>query len=87
MVRTKIVPKEDMDIIRKYIPADEPGVILIAEEVLESLTEEQAAYVRKNDGEFANYGYGGEADAFVDFATTPGHYFFTGFLFPDGEED
>lgn len=84
MVKTKIVPKEDMEILKKYHSRE--SIVLIDEAVLDQLTEEQAAYIRKNDGRYANYGFGGEADLLVDIVDTTDHLFI-GFLFPDLDED
>lgn len=84
MVKTKIVPKEDMKILKKYLSGD--SIVLIDEAVLEQLTEDQVAYIRKNDGRYANYGFGGEADLLVDVVDSTDHLFI-GFLFPDPDED
>ena len=84
MVKTKIVPKEDMTILRKYLSGE--SIVLIDEAMLSELTEEQAAYVRKNDGRYANYGFGGEADMLVDLVQSSDHCFMN-FLFPEEDEE
>ena len=49
-----------MKVLRKYL--SEEAVVLVDEAVLEELTEEQNAYVKRNHVRYANYGFGGEAD-------------------------
>lgn len=83
MVKTKIVPKEDMAILRKYLSCE--GIVLIDEAILSELTETQATYVKKNDDQYANYDFGGEADMWVDMVDSTDHMFI-GFLFPEEEE-
>lgn len=85
MVKTIIVPKADMEILKKYI-GNEEAVVLIDEAVLSELSDEQTAYIRKNDGNYANYGMGGEADVMVDLVQSTDHYFID-FLFPELDED
>ena len=73
-----------MKVLRKYL--FEESIVLIEEAVLEALTEEQTAYVKRNDGRYANYDFGGEADMWVDMVSTTDHWFL-GFLFPDEVEE
>ena len=80
MVKTRIVPKEDMEVLKKYL--DEMGAVLIDESILDSLDDEQIEYLKKNDGRYANYDFGGDADIWVDLVTNVDHSFI-GFLFPE----
>lgn len=81
MVKTIIVPKEDMEVVRKYLrfkydsgcTAD--AVVLIDENILSSLPEEQASCIKKIDGMYANYKFYGEADMWVDIVDSTDHIF------------
>lgn len=81
MIKTIIVPKEDMEVVRKYLrfkydsgyTAD--AVVLIDENILSSLPEEQVFYIKKRDGIYVNYDFYGEADMWVDIVDSTDHIF------------
>lgn len=75
MATIKIVPKEDWEIIKEYLYADNGGaVVLIPEEKLENFSDEQAEALRSHDGDDTEYGFGGEPDFYVDVMESPGTF-------------
>lgn len=76
MVPIKIVPKEDMEVLKKYWGY--PGVVLIPETVFAGLpapVQEQLSERPEVD-----YDFGGESDIMVDVVLDKDHYFVQGQL-------
>ena len=75
MATVKIVPKEDWEIVRKYLGADDGGgLILVLEQNLRDFTEKEAQKIREKDGEYVYYDFGGEADIWIDVLLDPCDY-------------
>ena len=85
MATMRIVPKAHWDILQEYL-AVPSGVVLIREDVLDTMTDEQKAFLQENDGGETNYDFGGEADLWVETVITKDHYFF-GSVFPEPNEE
>ena len=67
MTKFMIVPKEDWEIINKYINNRNFGmIVLLPEQVLETLTEKQADEMRRQNDGYIEYDFGEEADYFLD---------------------
>lgn len=62
----KVVPPEDMAVLKKYLKASD-GIALIPEEL--------ANEMGVSDGQHADYDFGGNADIFVDIVESTDHYF------------
>jgi hypothetical protein len=66
----RVVPKEDFEIIKKYLfNHDSQVVVLVPEEVAK---RNQLTHL---DGEEVDYDCGGDADFWVDVVSSDGHYF------------
>ena len=87
MAYLKIVPKEDWEVLDKYIH-DGANVILVPEEALSQELRDIAPKIRDMEGP-VDYDFGGEPDACVDFLF--GYHSWAacglGFEAPDGKED
>ena len=76
----KIVPKEDYEVLKKYLSSPTGGVILIPEEVLKTLNETQQEKIRdyaegKNLEDIDYYDFGGEPDVSVEMVLSNTHNF------------
>lgn len=65
MAYLKIVPREDMEVLDKYIFKGQE-VILVPEEALSQGLRDVASKIRDMEG-YVDYSFGGEPDARVDF--------------------
>lgn len=80
MATMKIVPKEHWDILQEYLSIPCGGVVLIQEDVLDTLTEEQKTFLQENDGSYTDYDFGGDADLWVENVATKNHHFFSSMI-------
>lgn len=85
MATMRIVPKEHWDILQEYLAAP-CDVVLIQEDVLDTLSEERKTFLQENDGSYIDYNFGGDADLWVESVITKDHYFFSS-VFPDSDEE
>lgn len=78
MAKLVIIPEEDYDVVKKYLPSSgfPDSVVLVPETVIEGsdFPAETAAKLRELDGQPIDYDFGGEADLFVDVITDKDHY-------------
>jgi len=82
MATVKIVSKEHWDILQEYLAVPCGGVVLIPEDILNTLPEEQKNFLQENDGGYIDYDFGGDADLWVDSVVTKEHNFFS-CVFPE----
>ena len=64
MVTLKIVPREDYEVLMRYL--DEDGVVLLSEVVLETFTPDVQEKFQELADEGLDYNFGGEPDMYVD---------------------
>ena len=64
MVTLKIVPREDYEVLMRYL--NEDGVVLLSEAVLETFTSEVQGRFQELADEALDYSFGGEPDLYVD---------------------
>lgn len=75
MATLKIVPQKDWEILRGYLYADDGGaVVLLPEDALKNFPESSVQKFREHDGDFLDYGFGGEPDIMVDVVKDPQIY-------------
>ena len=77
MAQLFVVPKQDYEVIRKYLfDGDGMSAILVPEEVLDKpdFPKEMANRLRELDGTEVNYDFGGEPDIYLDVVTSKDHY-------------
>lgn len=92
MAQVLIVPKEDYEVLRKYLFGNcGMSAVLVPEEVLENpeFPKATADKLRAMDGMEVDYDFGGEPDIFLDVITNKDHYSLAS-LVPDlecGDED
>ena len=87
MAICKVVPKEDWEVLKKYVNAGEfnAGVVLIPEEIYEKEKEKKYGiekYIENN-----NYDFGGDADVWVDVVLSEEHCFLSGISNLTSEEN
>lgn len=75
MVRVKVVPNEDWEVLKKYF-SEGTGVVLIPEPSLEKyFPQAMADAIKAKDNTCFNYDFGGgDPDFYVDIVTAPMHY-------------
>lgn len=78
MAKLIIIPEEDYNVVKKYLPSSgfPDSVVLVHETVIKGsdFPAETAAKLRELDGQPIDYDFGGEADLFVDIITDKDHY-------------
>lgn len=84
MAIMRIVPKEDWDVLWKYLGAGS-GAVLVREDVLTELPDKQREAVKESDNNVIDYDFGGDADMWVETVLSADHYFFDS-MFPEEEE-
>lgn len=85
MAQMFIVPKQDYEVIRKYLfNGAGMSTILVPEDVLNEpdFPKETANKLRALDGQEVNYDFGGEPDVYLDIVTSKDHYSLSSIL-PD----
>lgn len=75
----RIIPQTDWMILKEYLTETE-GCVLIPESVVEKLPKEQQEQLQAVDHCLVEYGYGGEADVWVDMVQFPDAYFLKEFF-------
>lgn len=88
MAIIKIVPKEDWEVVKKYVNGGEAnsGIVLIPEEVYEALSADVKEAIQNKEGYDDSYAFGDEADVDIDVVLSEEHFFIGHILdFPDGE--
>lgn len=75
----RMVPREDWEVLKKYL-ADTEGCVLLSGSVLEGLPKEQREQLQRVDNCVIEYDYGGEADVWVDMVQSPDAYFLKDFF-------
>lgn len=78
MAKLIIIPEEDYNVVKKYLPSGgfPDSVVLAPERVINdsNFPAETAAKLKELDGQPIDYDFGGEADLFVDVITNKDHY-------------
>ena len=82
MAKIKIIPKKDWDVLRNYL--GDPGVVLIPEQAMNTMSKKQQEKLKELDGNDVDYGFGGEPTVMVDIVYDKDAYFMGEII---GEED
>ena len=90
MAKLVIIPEEDYNVVKKYLPSSgfPDSVVLVPETVIKDsdFPAETAAKLRELDGQPVDYDFGGEADVFVDIITDKDHYALASLGLPASDE-
>lgn len=88
MAKLVIVPQEDYKVVSKYIGKSDSGLILLPQDVLDTLSsEDQAALRTLAQKDYVNYDFGGEPSVVIDVITERESYACVDLLGSTEEDD
>lgn len=74
MAKFTIIPREDWEVVEKYINEKNSEVVLIPEQVLDTLSGKQMDIMHRLNNTRIEYDFCGEPDYFIDVISDRDHY-------------